>query len=185
MFLLCSFRFPTGSQALYGCSMDESTPRSQSIERQDQPRPASPAMSPDPVCALLASAVRQSDRTRKEIGARSAVHKDALRRILSGERSPTLREAVAILDASGSASRISLALCLVEEHDRARRWMGEPVEEFIETFLAELPASLEDLLENQIQDIRPRWAKGAARRVARLLSDHIEDLDRRDEHVFA
>lgn len=142
-------------------------------------------MAQDPVCALLAAAVRQSGRTRKEIGARSAIHKDALRCILSGERSPTLREAIAILDASGSATRICLALCLVGEHERARQWLGEPVEEFIENFLSELPASLEVLLQNQIQDIRPRWARGAAHRVARLLADHIEDLDRRDEHVFA
>ncbi|MDG6079892.1 hypothetical protein E3U23_11900 [Erythrobacter litoralis] len=165
--------------------MDDSTHRSQSLERQvTHEGLAATALSPDPVCALLALAVRQSGRTRKEIGTRSAIHKDALRRILSGERSPTLREATAILDASGSATRTCLALCLVGEHERARQWLGEPVEEFIETFLAELPASLGDLLENQIQDIRPRWAKGAARRVARLLSDHIEDLDRRDEHVF-
>lgn len=165
--------------------MDESTPRSQDIEHQVRQRGrADPAVSPDPVCTLLALAVRRSGRTRKEIGARSEIHKDALRRILTGERSPTLHEATAILDASGSATRTCLALCLVGEHERARQWLGEPVEEFIETFLAELPASLEDLLENQIQDIRPRWAKGAAHRVARLLSDHIEDLDRRDEHVF-
>lgn len=186
MFFLCSFRFPTGGHSFYRCLMDDSTPRSQSTERQqDQPGPTDPAISPDPVCALLASAVRQSGRTRKEIGARSAIHKDALRRILSGERSPTFREATAILDASGSATRTCLALCLVGEYERAHRWLGEPVEEFIEAFLSELPASLEDVLENQINDIRPRWAKGAAHRVVRLLSDHIEDLGRRDEHVFA
>ena len=139
----------------------------------------------DPVCAILEEAVRQSGRTRHEIGMRSAIHKDALRRILAGTRSPSLKEALAILDAAGSQASTSLVLCLVGDHARGREWIGEPVEEFIEAFLTELPVALERQLGNQIHDIRPRWAKGSAHRVARLISDHLEDIDRRDEHVFA
>lgn len=140
---------------------------------------------PDPICAILEQAVRQRGLTRQEIGARSAIHKDALRRILAGTRSPWLKEAVSILDASGSQASTSLVLYLIGDHARGRDWMGEPVEKFIEDFLIELPAALERLLGNQLHDIRPRWAKGAAHRVAKLISDHIEDIDRRDEHVFA
>jgi hypothetical protein len=138
----------------------------------------------DPVCAILEEAVRQSGRARQEISMRSAIHKDALRRILGGTRSPSLKEALAILDAAGSQASTSLILCLVGDHAHGREWMGEPVEEFIEAFLSELPVALERLLGNQIQEIRPRWAKGAAHRVARLISDHLEDIDRRDQHVF-
>lgn len=34
--------------------------------------------------------------------------------------------------------------------------------------------------DNQVHDVKPRWAKGTAHRVARLLSDHIDELERKD-----
>jgi hypothetical protein len=33
---------------------------------------------------------------------------------------------------------------------------------------------------NQVHDVKPRWAKGTAHRVARLLADHIDELERKD-----
>lgn len=45
---------------------------------------------------LLSMAVQSSGCTRREVGLRSSIHKDALRRILSGNRSPTLGEASGI-----------------------------------------------------------------------------------------
>ena len=47
---------------------------------------------------------------------------------------------------------------------------------------------LERVLGNQIHDVKPRWAKGTAHRVARLLGDHIDELNRKDAmlgHAFA
>lgn len=45
---------------------------------------------------------------------------------------------------------------------------------------ANLPRALERVLGNQIHDVKPRWAKGTAHRVARLLADHIDELERKD-----
>ena len=64
--------------------------------------------------------------------------------------------------------------------DQAIAWLQSDLAQFFEEFTGELPAALERALGNQISDVRPRWAKGTAHRVARLLSDHIEELERRD-----
>ena len=108
------------------------------------------------------------------------IHIDALRRILSGERSPTLSEAMRILEASEASQISSLTLTLTGNSARAAEWIDQPVAKFLDGFLAELPAALERRLGNQLADIRPRWAKGTAHRIARLLSDHIDELERRD-----
>ena len=138
------------------------------------------AVDHDMVSKVLEKAVRQSGRTRREIASRSGIHKDALRRILSGQRSPTLSEALRILDASDAAAVSTLMLALSGDGTQAEDWINEPVAQFLDGFLSELPAALERVLGNQLVDIRPRWAKGTAHRVARLLSDHIEELERRD-----
>ncbi|WP_254913107.1 tyrosine-type recombinase/integrase [Novosphingobium sp. B 225] len=39
------------------------------------------------------------------------------------------------------------------------------------------------LLGNQVHDVKPRWAKGTAHRVARLLADHIDELERKDAQL--
>lgn len=129
---------------------------------------------------VLEKAVGQSGRTRREIAARTGIHKDALRRILSGQRSPTLSEALRILDASEAAAVSILMLTLSGDRVRADEWLDQPVAHFLDGFLSELPAALERVLGNQLMDVRPRWARGTAHRVARLLSDHIDELERRD-----
>ena len=129
---------------------------------------------------VLEKAVSQSGRTRRAIAARTGIHKDALRRILSGQRSPTLSEALRILDASEAAGVSTLMLTLSGDRIRADEWLDQPVAHFLDGFLSELPAALERVLGNQLVDVRPRWAKGTAHRVARLLSDHIDELERRD-----
>lgn len=50
--------------------------------------------------------------------------------------------------------------------------------------LTALPIALVRELGCRLQEVQPRWAKGAAHRVARLFSDHIEELDRRAANVF-
>ena len=42
------------------------------------------------------------------------------------------------------------------------------------------PSAFERVLGNQVHDVKPRWAKGTAHRVARLLSDHIDELESKD-----
>src|SRR3546814_9449090 len=64
--------------------------------------------------------------------------------------------------------------------DQATRWLQTDIARFFEELICELPAALERVLGNQVHDVKPRWAKGTAHRVARLLSDHIDELERKD-----
>lgn len=73
-----------------------------------------------------------------------------------------------------------ILLFLVSSGDHAIAWLQSDLAQFFEDFTSELPSALERVLGNQVHNVRPRWAKGTAHRVARLLSDHIEELERRD-----
>lgn len=129
---------------------------------------------------LLLAAVGASGRTRCDIARDAQIHKDALRRVLAGERSASLGEALRILAASGVTPQAHILLVLVSSGDHAIAWLQSDLAQFFEDFTSELPSALERVLGNQVHNVRPRWAKGTAHRVARLLSDHIEELERRD-----
>ena len=129
---------------------------------------------------LLLAAVEASGRTRCDIARVAQIHKDALRRVLAGERSASLGEALRILAASGVTPQAHNLLFLVSSGDHAIAWLQSDLAQFFEDFTGELPSALERVLGNQVHNVRPRWAKGTAHRVARLLSDHIEELERRD-----
>lgn len=129
---------------------------------------------------LLLAAVEGSGRSRCDIARDARVHKDALRRVLSGERSASLGETLRILAASRVAPHAHLLLFLVSGGDHAIEWLQSDLAQFFEDFAGELPTALERVLGNQVHDVKPRWAKGTAHRVARLLSDHIDELERKD-----
>lgn len=129
---------------------------------------------------LLLAAVEASGRARCNIAHDAQIHKDALRRVLAGERSASLGEALRILSACGVAPHAHLLLFLVSSGDHAIDWLQSDLAQFFEDFSGELPSALERVLGNQIYDVKPRWAKGTAHRVARLLSDHIEEIERKD-----
>jgi DNA-binding phage protein len=129
---------------------------------------------------LLLAAVETSGRARCDIARKAQIHRDALRRILAGERSASLGETLRILHASGVPPQAHLILLLVGSSDHAVRWMQSDLADFFEDFASELPCTLERVLGNQVHDVKPRWAKGTAHRVARLLSDHIDELERKD-----
>lgn len=129
---------------------------------------------------LLQTAVEQSGRNRCEIAREANLHKDALRRTLIGERSPSLGEALRILASSGMAPHAHLLLFLGAGGDQATRWLQTDIAHFFEELVGELPSALERVLGNQVHDVKPRWAKGTAHRVARLLADHIDELERKD-----
>lgn len=129
---------------------------------------------------LLLAAVQASGRPRCEIARDAQIHKDSLRRVLAGERSASMGEALRILAASGAAPHAHLLLFLVSGGDQAIAWLQSDLAQFFEDFCGELPSALERVLGNQVHDVRPRWARGTAHRVARLLSDHIEELERKD-----
>ena len=129
---------------------------------------------------LLLAAVEASGRARCDIARDAQIHKDALRRVLAGERSASMGEALRILAASGAAPHAHLLLFLVSGGDQAIAWLQSDLAQFFEDFCGELPSALERVLGNQVHDVKPRWARGTAHRVARLLSDHIEELERKD-----
>lgn len=129
---------------------------------------------------LLHTAVELSGRNRCEIAREADLHKDALRRTLAGERSPSVGEALRILASSGMAPHAHLLLFLGAGGDQATRWLQTDIARFFEELVGELPSALERVLGNQVHDVKPRWAKGTAHRVARLLADHIDELERKD-----
>src|SRR3546814_14028265 len=61
--------------------------------------------------------------------------------------------------------------------DQATRWLQTDIARFFEALICELPAAPERALGNQVPDVKPRWAKATAHRVARLLADHIDELE--------
>lgn len=134
--------------------------------------------------ALLADAALTSGETRKALAERAAINKDGLRRILAGTRSPTVGEALDILDACGLAPRAALILVLAGHAAHAAEWQRTNVAQFLDAFVAALPAALGEILGDRIHDVKPRWAKGAAHRCARILADHVEQLERQDAYSF-
>lgn len=129
---------------------------------------------------MLHAAVELSGRNRCDIAREAEIHKDALRRTLSGERSPSLGEALRILASAGMAPHAHMLLFLAAGSDHTTRWLQTEIARFLEEFVCELPTALERILGNQILEVKPRWAKGTALRLARLLSDHIDELERRN-----
>ena len=132
---------------------------------------------------LLAAAVEASGRARCEIATDANIHKDALRRILQAERSATLGEALRILEASRAAPRAHLLLFLVCGDGQAIDWLQSDLAKFFEEFSTEFPRALHRSLGENVGDVKPRWAKGTANRVSRMLSDHISELQRKDEFL--
>ena len=132
---------------------------------------------------LLHTAVELSGRNRCEIARDTHIHKDALRRTLAGERSPSVGEALRILASAGMAPHAQLLLFLGAGGELTTRWLQTDIAHFFEELIGELPGALERVLGNQVHDVKPRWAKGTAHRVARLLADHIDELERKDAQL--
>ena len=130
---------------------------------------------------LLTAAVDASGRAKCDVAADARLHKDALRRVLRGERSATLGEALRILEASQAAPRAHLLLFLFCGEGQSIDWLQSDLAEFFEEFSAELPQAMHRSLGNNVGDVKSRWAKGTANRVARMIADHINDLDRKDQ----
>ena len=129
---------------------------------------------------LLSRATETSGRPRCAIAKDANIHRDALRRVLKGERNPTVSEVLRILVASGASPHAHLALYITADGERSADWLQTDIALFFDEFIRQMPAALERQLGNQLHDIKPRWAKGTAQRVARLLSEHIDELARKD-----
>ena len=128
---------------------------------------------------LLCQAVSDSGCTRADIGKTASINKDSLRRILNGERPASLAQAFAILHAAKAEPYADLILFLASGGVAAQAFRSD-ISQFLEGFLTELLPARERVLGNQLSEVKPRWAKGAAHRLARILADHIDELECRD-----
>lgn len=129
---------------------------------------------------LLTAAVDRSGKSRREVARAAAMNKDTFLRALRGEKAVTIEEAARVLDACGLASNGALLLAILGHEDLAVEWLGEDVGAFLDQFLTALPVTMNETLGHRIADLRPRWAIGTSRLVARLLAKHIDDFAERD-----
>lgn len=129
---------------------------------------------------LLTAAVDRSGKSRREIARNADMNKDTFLRILRGEKAISLDDAMRVLEATGLASSSALLLAILGHEDLAVEWLGEDAGAFMDQFLAALPVTMNETLGPRIADLRPRWAVGTSRLVARLLAKHIDDFAERD-----
>ena len=133
-----------------------------------------------PITRLLVEAVRCSGRSRRDIARRAGMHKDVLMRTLNGSRAVTFDEVMRILRTADVSPELTLALALTAGEDAALDLMRTELAAFIGELFRLVPKAIGDQLGEQVCEIRPRWATGMARIIAKMLSEHIADVARRE-----
>lgn len=135
----------------------------------------------DPVLArTLARAIDGSPKARRTIARETGLHKDALLGVIRGTRAVTTDEALRLFSASGVPSQGTLALALAGHEELASEWMHQDMGQFWDELFRALPATLAEALGEDLHEIRPRWAVGTSRLVAKLLAEHVRDVINRD-----
>lgn len=132
------------------------------------------------VSRLLNEAASTSGRSQVRIASEAEIDRGRMRRILAGRLEATVSEALRILYGTGASPHAHLLLYLAADQDRASRWMQTDLALFFEELVRHLPEVLETQLGDHLHDVKPHWANGTAKRVARLLAEHINDLARKD-----
>ncbi len=138
----------------------------------------------DPVLArTLAKAIDGSAKARRTIARETGLHKDALLGVIRGTRAVTTDEALRLFSASGVPPYGILTLALAGHEELASEWMHQDMGQFWDELFRALPATLAEALGEDLHEIRPRWAVGTSRLVAKLLADHVRDVINRDFSV--
>ena len=145
----------------------------------DQPTPDLPGR----VAHLLERAVRDSGKTASEVARLAGMKRDSLRRTLSGTRAATLHEALMILEATANAGEETLLLLIMVGEDFALAKSGTQSARFLGELLRRAPVEIVEQLGENIDDLRPRWANGTAKLLARTLVQHVADLNRRGDAI--
>ena len=135
------------------------------------------------VARLLRRAVSESGKTNSEIARLAGIKRDSLRRSLSGERPITLGEVLMILEASELGGEETLLLLLLAGEDFALAQSGTAPAQFLGELFKRAPIEIVQQLGEGIADLRPRWAHGTAKLLARTLMQHIADLNRRGDAI--
>ena len=145
------------------------------------------ALSSDPshtdIARLLDAAVRSSRQSHCEIARRAGMKRDSVRRTLTGERPVGLIEALKILRAANQPAEETLLLALMGGGEVAAEWLNCDATRFLGELFRQLPQDFAAQLSEELHEIRPRWALGAARLLTRTLSAHIADLAARDQAI--
>jgi DNA-binding transcriptional ArsR family regulator len=132
---------------------------------------------------LLARTGRESGRSFAEIARISGLKKDTVRRTLSGERHATLLEANAILEAVDQPGELALLFMLLVDEDFTLDRSGSEISSFLGELFRLTPVELVEMLGQDVDQLRPRRAKGTAKLLARTLSQHVTDLVRRGDAI--
>jgi transcriptional regulator with XRE-family HTH domain len=135
------------------------------------------------IARLLQRAVAASGKSASEIARVSGMKRDSLRRSLSGDRPFTISEAVAILDAANHAGEETLLLLLLAGEDFALAQVGTGPARFLGELFRRAPVEIIEQLSDNIEELRPRWANGTAKLLARTLHQHILDLKNRGDSI--
>ena len=132
---------------------------------------------------LLGQAVKESGQSLAEIARLARIKRDTLRRIINGTRAATILDATAILEAAGLAGEQSLILMLLTDPDVALLRSGTAAGAFMCELMRHLPHEIIEQLGDNLEDLRPRWALGTAKMFARILGQHVADLNRRGDAI--
>ncbi len=138
---------------------------------------------PMKLARLLKSSVEGCGRSQSEIARRAGLKRDRLRRSMSGEREATLGEALAILQACGNPSDRTLVFLLLTGEEFALANARSGLGEFLDEFLRFAPIEIAESLASDAEELRPRWARGTAKLLARTLHQHVADLSRRGDAI--
>lgn len=132
---------------------------------------------------LLERAVVACGKSNSEIARLSGLKRDSLRRSLSGDRPVTLSEALAILNAADHAGEETLLLLLLAGEEFALEQGGTAHARFLSELFRQAPAAIIEQLGDDLDELRPRWAGGTAKLLARTLHQHILDLNSRGDSI--
>ena len=135
------------------------------------------------VVRLLSLAVSTSGQSTAQIAQRAGLKWDTVRRTLNGKRSATVLEIVAILEAAGFQADETIRLMLLVDGEFAASRARSDVGRFLNELLSRSPREIIAQLGEDIQELRPRWANGTAKLLARTLQQHVSELNRRGDSI--
>lgn len=135
------------------------------------------------VVRLLGRIVFESGKGLSEVSRLSHVKRDSLRRSLAGQRDPSLSEVLRILDACDYRGEETLLLFILIGEDFAISQRGSETAGFIGELFKRAPTEIVTQLGELATELRPRWAHGTAKLLARTLEQHVSDLTRRGDAI--
>ncbi len=135
------------------------------------------------IARLLERAVSDSGKSQSEIARLAGIKRDTLHRSMSGRRLVPLVEVVRILDAAGLSGVQTLLFMLLTGEDFALTRSGTAAAEFLCELFRRAPTEILEQLGENAEELRPRWAHGTAKLLARTLAQHIADLNRRGDAI--